>query len=346
MEKTNYEKTRNIILNKDDLLQIQKLKEYCSKNKDFIENFELLEVVGTGSESIVCSCYFNNMKKQKLISKIIFNKKKQKINKNELEISTKLKHKNIIYFYSYSHIIKDESWCMVMEYAKFGNLSNFRRNILKKKKLPESMICYIASQILDGLIYCHNSRIAHMDIKPNNIVVDESINLKIIDFSISINYQDKKSSEELKLPLLGTSFYMPLEVLSTQKIKYKDLHKIDLYAFGVILYNLAFGCYPYNLTCDDEQKYPQIYQKIFINDIGINEEDFDFSSHFLNYLNKLLEKDIYKRINILDAKDHYWIKGSKILLDEKEKLNNINLFIDYLSTNHIKDFNDYIGKKT
>ena len=40
MENTNYEKTRNIILNKDDLLQIQNLKEYCSKNKDLIENFE------------------------------------------------------------------------------------------------------------------------------------------------------------------------------------------------------------------------------------------------------------------------------------------------------------------
>ena len=337
------EKTRNIIINKDDLLHIQNLKEYCSKNKVFTENFELLEIVGSGSESIVCSCYFTSMKKQKLISKIVFNKKKKKANKNELNISAKLKNKNIIYFYSYSHIVKDESWCMMMEYAKFGNLTNFRRNILKKKILSESMICYIASQILDGLYYCYISRIAHMDLKPNNIVVDEFINLKIIDFSISINYQGKKLSEEIKLPLLGTSFYMPLEVLTKQRIKYKDLNKIDLYAFGVILYSLAFGRYPYNLNHDDEEEYSQIYQKIYNKKLEIDDKKSCYSLYFLDYLSKLLEKDINERINIIDAKAHYWMKGSKILLDEKEKVNNINIFINHLLNNHIKDFNDYVG---
>ena len=137
---------------------------------------------------------------------------------------------------------------------------------------------------------------------------------------------------------------MPLEVIFSQKIKYKDLHKIDLYAFGVILYNLAFGCYPYNLTHDDEGDYNKIGQKLIINKIGINEKKCGFSSYFVDFLNKLLEKDIKKRINIIDAKAHYWMKSSKILLDVKEKINNINLFTNYLLTDHIKDFNDYIGK--
>ena len=74
-----------------------------------------------------------------------------------------------------------------------------------------------------------------MDVKTKNVVIDEYLNTKLIDFSISIDYRDKKLSEEIKLPLLGTSFYMPLEVMASQRIKYKDLHKIDLYSFGVIL---------------------------------------------------------------------------------------------------------------
>ena len=343
-ENSNYEKTGNIIMNKKDLLDIQKLTEYCKKNKDFADKFELLEIVGSGSESIVCSFYFKKRRNRKLISKIIFNKKKQKINKSELEISKKLKHKNIISFYFHSHLIKDESWYMSMEYAKFGNLNNFRRNVLKKINLSESIICYIASQILEGLLYCHKSKIAHMDLKPNNIVVNDFLNFKIIDFSISINYQGKKLSEKIKLPFLGTCFYMPLEVIFSQKIKYKDLHKIDLYAFGIILYNLAFGCYPYNLTYDDEEKYPKIYQKLLFNDRGVNIENIRFSSHFLNFLNKLLEKDISKRINIIDAKAHYWMKGAKILLDEKEKVYDTKIFINYLVADHLKYFNDYICK--
>ena len=60
----------------------------------------------------------------------------------------------------------------------------------------------------------------------------------------------------------------------------------------------------------------------------------------------LLQKNIYERINIYEAKDHYWIKGSKILLDEKEKAYNINNFTDYILSNMIKDFNDCIGKNS
>ena len=341
VEKTDCEKTGNININRNDLINIDKMKDYCSRNIIFSEQYELLDYIDSGSESIVYSCLFKN-KKNKLISKIIFNKKKEKINKKELEISTRLKHKNIINVYAYSHIIKNESWCMIMEYGKYGNLSYFKRNILKRLNLSESMICFIAYQILEGLYFCYKSKIAHMDLKSKNIVVDEFLDMKIIDFSISIDYRDKKPCEFIKLPFLGTSFYMPLEIIVSQKIKYRDLHKIDLYALGVILYNLAFGKYPYNLTYDDEEDYEKISQKLFINNIGLENEKNEFSEHFLDFLNKLLEKDITKRINIIEAKNHYWIKGSKILLDEKENINNINLFINYLLTNYVKKFNNYI----
>jgi serine/threonine protein kinase len=328
------------------LINLEKIKKYWARNKCLSENFELLDIIGYGSESVVCSCSEKTIQKKIIASKIIFNKRKNKNYLNELEISSKLKYKNIVTYFGFCNLIKDESWCLLMEYGKFGNLNNFRRNTIKMKCLPESMICYIAYQILDGLFYCHKNKIAHMDLKPNNIIVDKYLNFKIIDFSISINYKDKNYSEVIKLPIIGTSLYMPLEVLFKQKIKYKELHKVDLYSLGVILYNLAFGTFPYNITSDDQEKYSKIGEKIYINDIGkeIIDNQNGFSKHFLDFLNKLLQKDIYERINIYEAKEHYWIKGSKILLDEKEKTYGMNDFADYLLTNSIKDFNDYIGK--
>ena len=336
----NFDKKGNIITSKNDLLNISKLKELCEKIKPFYEEYELLNYVDSGSESIVFNCFHKKTKKV-FISKIIFNKKRDKI-KNELIISSKLKNKNIINVSSYSHIIKNELWYIIMENGKYGNLSNFKRNILKRIYMCESLICYIAYQILNGLNYCHKCKIAHMDIKNKNVVIDEMLNIKIIDFSISIDYRDKKPSEEIKLPCLGTSFYMPLEVITSQRIKYKDLHKIDLYSFGVILYNLTFGKYPYNLSYEDEDDYNKIYQKIF-NDVGIKEKKGNFSIYFLDFLSKLLEKDINKRISLIEANNHFWIKGAKILLDEKEKLNNMTLFNYYILKDHIKEFNDYIG---
>ena len=70
--------------------------------------------------------------------------------------------------------------------------------------------------------------------------------------------------------------------------------------------------------------------------------DMNYSSYFIDFLSKLLEKDINKRINIYEALNHYWIKGANLLLDEKEKSYYNNNFLCYLLVNHIKMFEDYI----
>ena len=75
-----------------------------------------------------------------------------------------------------------------------------------------------------------------------------------------------------------------------------------------------------------------------------NEENYFFSSYFVDFLKKILEKDIKKRININEALNHYWIKGANILLDEKEQLLYEDPFLIQLLTNSCKKFNDYLGK--
>ena len=262
-----------------------------------------------------------------------------------MKIAAKLKNINIINFYNSYTILKDESWCIFMENAKYGNLLNLKHNILKREYFSESMICFLSYQILNSLIYCHNCKIAHMDIKPNNIVVDSYFNTKLIDFSISINYKGKKPNDPIKIPSIGTSLYMPLEVISSQKVKYKDLNKIDLYSFGVIIYILAFGKYPYELSYDDQDDYQKIYEKIFLNKIGINIENKKFSLCFYDFLTNLLEKDINKRMNMYESLNHYWINGAKILYDEREKCYNAGVFVSYLLTDHIRDFNEYMQKQ-
>ena len=66
----------------------------------------------------------------------------------------------------------------------------------------------------------------------NNIVIDEYLKTKIIDFSISIDY-NKINKNQIKIPFRGTNFYMAPEVIES-KIKNKnDINKIDLYSFEV-----------------------------------------------------------------------------------------------------------------
>ena len=59
------------------------------------------------------------------------------------------------------------------------------------------------------------------------------------------------------------------------------------------------------------------------NNLKINDGNSKYSEHFSDFIKKLLEKDINKRISINEALEHYWIKGANILIDEKEKLYNM-----------------------
>ena len=328
-----------IIDSKKSLEKKENMENYL---KDNLENLELLDYMDSGSESVVYSVNLLNKKntkmKKKLTMKLILHHKRE--NKHEIFISSKLKNINIINFYAYSKV-NNESSMILLEMAKYGHLRNFQKTILKRQILSETLICFFASQILNGIAYCHRCRVSHNDIKLQNIVVDEYLNLKLIDFSISTNYKKLENEDVIKLACMGTNFYMSKEVIKSEEIKVKDLNKIDLYAFGVVLYNLGFGKYPYGLKHGDEDNYETILYKIENEKLDLK-NDMDFSPSFLDFISKLLKKDINERISINEALQHSWIKGSSLLLEEKEKTANAGIFLSYLITDQIKAFNDYV----
>ena len=327
---------------KESLKNLKNCETYLKKNEPlFFENLEIIKFLESRKESNFYSIRLKTRPKvENLVLKVILSYKREKEIKQQQALNNnKLQNKNIISLFGFSQIKPENCLCLVLEEAKFGNIRNFQKTVLKT--FSESMLCFLASQILDGLEYCHNCKIAHMDIKPENIVVDEFLNFKIIDFSYSFNYKNKEPNEIIKLPFIGTDLYMPLEILESEKIICKDLNKVDLYSLGVTLYNLAFGCYPYNLSVDDEKE--TVVKKLKKEKL-ILDKRAGFSSYFLEFLSLLLEKNIIKRLNLYEAKEHYWVKGVKIIMDEKEKNNDMGLFLNYISNGNIKAFNEYINE--
>ena len=324
-------------ITKKDISNVAKFTELLKKTKpEILDLFEIKELIGKGSESIVFKVIYkknNNI----CTMKAIINENR---NINEIKIMNKLKNRNIISFYGVYEIKKSELDCIIMEYASFGNLKEFRKNILKRNYLSEQLLCFLGFQILNGIRYLHYCKITHFDLKPQNIIIDEYLNIKIIDFSVSVDYSAIKSS--IKLPYRGTNFYIPPEVIQSKIINVKDLNKIDLYSFGVILYNMAFLSYPYDLNPNDYDNNDKIYEKIQNNELKFKNEDKCYSDYFIDFLKKLLEKDINKRINIKDALNHYWIKGANILLDEKEKFFNASSFLINLITDNFINFDKFM----
>ena len=329
----------------DDKEELEKyLKENCP---EFWEKFELLEFKKNGSAGSVLKAQTrlkgNKNNRRFVALKFLYNgkktnKPKKEINHQEIIVHGALKHKNIPQIYGYYKIGEFNS-CIAMEYSQYGDLENFKKNVIKRVPLSETFICYILGGLSDAVNYIHtHNKIIHMDIKQQNIVVDDYINIKLTDYSISIDYKNK---DFIKLPMIGTCYYMSPEVLRKETIPANYASKVDVYSIGVLLYLLAFCDYPYKLKDIDNKNYPQILNNIENNDLEFP-SDYEISKPFLNLLKNCLNKDISKRYNIHQLVNDPWTKGYQIILNEKEKLYNAGKFVIDLMVDNMINFNEYI----
>jgi len=310
----------------------QKLSEQL-KSKFNMDLFDL-KYLKRGGGSYIYEAVLKD-KRNSVIIKVIYDEKNK--NFHEPKIMAKLRNKHIIQIIGY-YSAKNEDQIIIMEKGKM-DLIELQYNLLKRYVLSETLMCYITEQILQGLKYLHKCNIIHYDIKPNNIIIDEYLIIKIIDFSASLDISEIKESE-VRLKYRGTSFYIAPEVIRRDKINIKDYHKIDLFSLGVLIYRMTFGFYPFNLQKEDIDDDNKILEKIN-SDWKVENIDKQFSENFIDFLNKLLEKNISKRININEALNHPWIQGAKIILNEKENINNANVFLASLITDNFMSFNNY-----
>ena len=323
------------------------LLNYLNKNNpSFNEDFELIRFISAGATGVV---YEGQMKKRKNAQKLAFKfKYSKKGNRDrdefqEIGILKKLHHKNITNIYAFTKIGTSMHYC-VLELGKHGDLEKFMKILLKRKVLPETILCYFAQQILEGLEYMHKCKIIHNDIKQGNIVVDANLDIKITDFSVSCTYANFKPDDCVEFPFMGTSKYICPEILSHTQMPVKEACKIDLYSLGVTLYELAFGEYPYKLNEVEHKDYENILKNI--NNLKLEfPKDKKISPVCRDFLRHLLEKDYKNRYNIEQAMNHPWIKGAKIIKDEKENIFCLESFLINTITDNIPKFNEYIEEE-
>jgi serine/threonine-protein kinase len=154
--------------------------------------------------------------------------------KREAQIGEKLIHPNVMRVYP------DEARTriyMVMEWCH-GRLL---RDIIDQGRLPQDRALRIACGVLDALEYIHANGVVHRDLKPENIMVDEDDNIKLIDFGIAGDASARRLTYANFTATLGTPDYIAPEQV---KGKRGD-GRTDIYAVGVILYELVTGKLPF-----------------------------------------------------------------------------------------------------
>lgn len=309
------------------------IKKYIS-----FDGFEILDIIYQRNNISIYKSIYKKNKIQKILAIKLIKKDKKKSSQisNEISIHQKLKHLHIIDLLGYNDL--SSSSTMIYDYQKFGDLHQFTTSFLKRRVLSETFLCYLAGQILEALKYLHRNKILHLDLKPKNILVNDFMQFKLIDYSISIDYRNK---EYIKLPLAGTFGYMSPEVLNGKKIKAKDASKVDIFSFGVLLYFSAYGEYPYGINNLNDKEYDKMAEYIEKNELKFP-EGFKYSYKFKSVLQKCLDKKFDNRYDIYNICDDDWIKGGEIIKDYKEKLCNTNIFLIDAISDNIIDFNKHL----
>ncbi len=217
----------------------------------------------------------------------------------------------------------DENFLIFSEFELNGDLNHFRRRHLKTDKLSESLVIYFGGMVLKGIEHLHKLKICHFDIKLENILINGFYNAKITDFSISKEYSN---FTEYKLNSSGTQNYIAPEQFERKKINAKFLERVDLWALGVVFYKLIHGKFPYN--CKDKTKNGQEFLAL----IKESELEFDegISEDLKDFISKLLEKNIEKRISIKEALNHPVIRTYNFLIEMKKSYSDFSKYIEVL----------------
>jgi serine/threonine protein kinase len=126
---------------------------------------------------------------------------------------------------------------MVMEWCD-GRLL---RQILGEGRISQDRAIRIAINVLEALEYIHENGVVHRDLKPENIMVDSHDNIKLIDFGIAGDSAAKRLTYANFTATLGTADY-----ISPEQVKGKRGDgRSDVYAMGVILYEMLTGKQPF-----------------------------------------------------------------------------------------------------
>lgn len=207
--------------------------------------------------------------------------KQSKIGRSDLfqehQTLIQLDHPNVIRIYSYQTI--DSLSCIFFEYCKGGSLDDI---VKSNHHIDPPQLYFYCYQIALAVQYLHSKNIAHHDIKPANVLIDNYGRLKLIDFGMANNTGEVNSTA-------GTAVFLAPEILSHHSLA--DPFKADIFAMGVTFYILACGDIPwYNHQNLDDLYFEMTQGCIQLS--GISDPDFS------QMIRHMLEPNFSLRISL------------------------------------------------
>ena len=189
--------------------------------KWFVKEYSNLQLLGVGGYSHV---YIGERNKDgKRFALKVLKKKSTYLLEREVCILKKIHHNFICKYIDMT--IYNNQYTLVLEYIKGVELYE----IMFEKQMNQKCILFTLACILSCMMYLHDLRIIYRDLKPENIVMNEHGYAILVDFGLA-----KYIPNNYAVTYCGTPLYMAPEMKTKKRYSYP----VDMYAFGVLMYEL------------------------------------------------------------------------------------------------------------
>lgn len=178
-------------------------------------------------------------------------------------------------------LLIDGDHLIVMDYVSGGSLYDILHN---EGKLDITYALKIAHDIASAMVLVHDEDIIHRDIKPDNILISREGTARLTDFGMArFTYMTRLTTKDV---ILGSILYMAPEQFKTGEA----VKKSDIWAYGITLYEIMTGVKPFKMPQD-------IIVSPHVPVMSVRPE---VSAKVSEFIDKLLEKDVRKRIPNFD----------------------------------------------
>ncbi|KAL7802599.1 serine/threonine protein kinase [Trichoderma afarasin] len=210
--------------------------------------YHIGKLLGKGGFAI---CYSGQLlpSKQKFALKIVKSQMPSKMEQKfqtELQIHSKMRHRNIVQFFrAFSYV---NCTFLALELCPNGSLMDM---VKRRKGLTEPEVRFYAVQISGAIKYMHGKGIIHRDLKMGNIFLDHQMNAKIGDFGLAALVVTGRDMQTIRrTTLCGTPNYIAPEIL--EKGKKGHDHMVDIWSLGIIMFAMFTSKPPFQSSTTDE----------------------------------------------------------------------------------------------
>jgi len=254
----------------------------ANQTESFRTRFTMKKELGKGATGVVYLAYDNFLQQDvalKLTQLNLFENDEDGIRNrrmwlNETRLAGKLNHPFIVHVIEYGN--SDEFDYLVMEYVSEGTLKQYTT---PDKLLPLSRLIDILYKVCNALDYANKMGVLHRDIKPSNVLLGKDNTVKISDFGSAFLL----NSDLTQVDTVGTLPFMAPEHFRQSRPTIQS----DIYAVGVMAYQLLTGTFPFNATSKDAL----IYQKLHGEAIPLESRRQDLPQSLRFAVNRAMHPD-------------------------------------------------------